>query len=257
VSNEGLVRCLVEEGGIRRIVLDRPPANILDLETFAAIRRCISEIAQSPATTRILVFEGAGSHFSFGASVAEHLPERIGDLLAAFRGLLSELEETGIPTTSIVRGRCLGGGLELAAWCGRVFCDPSARFGVPEVKLAVFPPIAAILLPWRMGGSAATEMILSGATLDGEAAARAGLADECAADPEVAFHRWFQETIAGKSAVALRFAWKAARRPLARALEEDLPALERMYLDELMARRDPVEGLKAFLEKREPRWEDR
>src|SRR5215470_9740416 len=132
-------RCLAEEGGIRRIVLDRPPANILDLEMFAAIRQCIAGIAKGSETARVIVFEGAGSNFSFGASVAEHLPGRVGELLAAFRGLLSELEETAIPTASIVRGQCLGGGLELAAWCGRVFCDPSARFAVPEVKLAVFP----------------------------------------------------------------------------------------------------------------------
>lgn len=250
------VRRLAEGGGIGRIVIDRPPANILDLETFSAIRRAVAEFAADP-DCRLILFEGAGPNFSFGASVAEHLPDRVGELLPAFRAILADLEASGIPTASIVRGQCLGGGLELAAWCGRVFCDPTARFGVPEIKLAVFPPIAAILLPWRVGGPAATQMVLSGSVVDGETAARIGLADDCSADPEAAFRRWFDETLAPKSALALRFAGKAVRRPLSRALAEDLPALEKIYLDELMARRDPVEGLRAFLEKRKPRWENR
>jgi len=252
----GPVRIGVGDGGIRRIVLDRPPGNILDMETFSAIRRAIAEIAPDPEC-RLLLFEGAGSHFSFGASVAEHMPDRVGELLPAFRAVLQDLEASGIPTASIVRGRCLGGGLELAAWCGRVFCEPSAEFAVPEIRLGVFPPIAAILLRWRIGGPAATQMILSGSAVDGETAARIGLADECAADPEAALQRWFAETLAPKSVVALRFATKAVRRPLARALEEELPAVERIYRDELMSRRDPVEGLRAFLEKRPPRWENR
>ncbi|HWC65321.1 MAG TPA: enoyl-CoA hydratase/isomerase family protein [Thermoanaerobaculia bacterium] len=250
------VRLLSEEGGVRRIVLDRPPANILDLETFGAIRRAVARTAGDP-DARLLVFEGAGANFSFGASVAEHLPEKVGELLPAFRTLLVELEASGIPTASVVRGQCLGGGLELAAWCGRVFCDPGARFAVPEIRLAVFPPIAAILLPWRVGGPAATQMIVSGASVDGESAARSGLADACSPDPDGDLRRWADETLAPKSALALRFAWRAARRPLARALDEDLPALEKIYLDELMRRRDPVEGLRAFLEKRPPRWENR
>jgi cyclohexa-1,5-dienecarbonyl-CoA hydratase len=250
------VRRVSQEGGIHRIVLDRPPANILDLETFTAIRRAIGAIA-ADSEARLILFEGAGANFSFGASVAEHLPERVGELLPAFRGLLVDLETSGVPTASIVHGQCLGGGLELAAWCGRVFCDPTARFGVPEIKLAVFPPIAAILLPWRVGGPEATRLVLSGSVVDGEAAARIGIADECAADPEAAFRSWFEEALASKSAAALRFANRAVRRPLVRALEHDLPALERIYLDELMARHDPVEGLRAFLEKRKPRWENR
>ena len=252
----GLVRLVPETGGVRRIVLDRPPANILDLETFGAIRRVVGEIQADPET-RLIVFEGAGAHFSYGASVAEHLPEKVGELLPAFRALLAELEATGIPTASIVRGRCLGGGLELAAWCGRVFCDATAQFAVPEIRLAVFPPIAAILLPWRVGGSAATEMILSGVSIDGERAARVGLADVCAADPDAALRKWAEETLAGKSTVALRYAYRAVRRPLARSLAEDLPALEKAYLEGLMAHRDPVEGLEAFLEKRTPSWENR
>lgn len=245
------------EGQIERIVLDSPPGNVLDREMFAAIRERLAALSANPGRRKLIVFEGSGAHFSFGASVAEHLPDRVGEMLAAFRLLLRDLEATSLPTAAVVRGQCLGGGLELAAWCGRVFCDPSARFGVPETKLAVFPPIAAIILPWRAGGPQATHMILSGNTIDGEVASSLGIADSCSDNPEEALQRWFSEALAPKSAIALRLAWKAVRRPLVRCLERDLPELEELYLEELMRHRDPLEGLQAFLEKRKPVWEDR
>jgi len=178
-------------------------------------------------------------------------------MLGSFRGTLVALEDAAIPTAAIVRGQCLGGGLELAAWCGRVFCDPSARFAVPEIKLAVFPPIASIALPERIGRPAAIQMILSGSAIDGARATATGLADECAADPDTALSEWFAGTLESKSAVAVRMAWKAARRPMARALATELPELERIYVEELMGFRDPHEGLRAFLEKRKPEWGDR
>jgi cyclohexa-1,5-dienecarbonyl-CoA hydratase len=252
------IRFATEQGGqIHRIVLDRPPGNVLDLEMFAALRARLAAIASEPGPGKLLVFEGSGANFSFGASVAEHLPEKVEAMFAAFHGVLDGIEATSLPTAAVVRGQCLGGGLELAAWCGRVFCDPSARFAAPEIKLAVFPPIATIALPWRVGQAQAARMILSGSVLEGESAARAGLADECSSDPEAALKRWFAEALAPKSAVAVRFAWKALRRPAARALERDLPELERIYLHELMTHRDPLEGLRSFLEKRKPVWEDR
>jgi len=254
--NRAAIRLLPRDGGLRRVVIDRPPGNVLDVEAFGEMRRAIGEVAADPES-RAIVFEGAGTNFSFGASVAEHLPGRVAELLAAFRAVLADLEASGVPSASLVRGQCLGGGLELAAWCGRVFCDSTARFGAPEVRLGVFPPIAAIALPWRVGGPAATEMILSGSAVEGEVAARIGLADSCTADPSAALQAWFEETLAPKSTAALRFAFRAVRRPLARALADDLPALERVYLEELMRLRDPVEGLNAFLEKRKPRWENR
>jgi cyclohexa-1,5-dienecarbonyl-CoA hydratase len=135
-----------------------------------------------------------------------------------------------------------------------VFCDPTARFGVPEVKLGVFPPIAAIALPWRVPGARAAQLILSGETLEGETAARLGVADRCAEEPEAALQAWFSEVLAEKSAVALKTACRASRRLLANALRNDIPYLEDLYLKDLMSHRDPVEGLSAFLERRKPVW---
>ena len=96
--------------------------------------------------------------------------------------------------------------------------------------------------------------MMSGDTFDAQGAAAWGLVDRCVHDVEAQLQRWFEETLADKSAVALRVAWRASRRFLAAALVNDLPVLEKLYLDDLMAHRDPVEGLTAFLERRPPVW---
>lgn len=251
------IRCTSERSGqIQRIVLDRPKGNLIDLEMIAAIRARLAELSADPGPAKLLVFEGAGEHFSFGASVPEHLPGRVAEMLPAFHGLFRDLEALGVPTAALVRGQCLGGAFELALWCGVIFCEPSARFGLPETKLGVFPPLAPIALPWRVPGARATQVILSGDTYDAQGAAAWGLVDRCTSDAGPALVQWFDERLAGKSAVAVRMAWRAARRLLSRALAIDLPELERLYLQELMAHRDPVEGLTAFMERRPPIWKD-
>jgi cyclohexa-1,5-dienecarbonyl-CoA hydratase len=249
------IRCTTEHSGqLERIVLDRPKANILDCEMLAAIRERIARLAEALGAAKLLVFEGAGGNFSFGASVEEHLPDRVTGLLRQFHRLFLDLERLSIPTAAVVRGQCLGGGFELALWCGYVVCEPSARLGVPETKLGVFPPMAALALPWRVTGARSTQMILSGESLAGEEAARCGISDLCTDDAEAALQEWFRTRLASKSAVALRAAWRASRRLLADSLKNDIWSLEKYYLTDLMSHQDPVEGLSAFLEHRPPVW---
>lgn len=244
------------EGQLVRLVLDRPKANVLDGEMIAALLAAVRRIkAQGPL--KLVVFEGAGPHFSFGASVAEHLPATVRAMLAGFHALFREVEALGVPTAAIVRGQCLGGGFELATACGRVVCDATARFALPEITLGVFPPVAAASLSWRVPGAVATRLLLTGEVVPGPEAVRIGLADECADDPEAALQAWFDKALAPRSAVALRFAWRAARRPMVRLLEEELGAVEALYVNELMSHHDPLIGLSAFLSKTEPAWEHR
>lgn len=249
-------RTFERDGQIARVRLSRPKGNLLDAEMVAALRDAVAGLASHDAL-KLLIFDAEGPHFSFGASVAEHLPPHVDGMLARFHGLFREIEDVRAPTMAIVRGQSLGGGFELAIACGRVLCDPSARFGLPEVKLGVFPPIASLLLPFRVRMPDALSIVLSGASLDGEAAADVGIADDCVADPEAAAMDWFEAALAPQSAVAVRLAWRALRRPVAKALGDDLAEIERLYLRDLMERRDPVEGLQAFLERRPPKWEDR
>ena len=240
-------------GAVARIVLARPRANLLDSEAIGAIRAALGGCAGQPEL-KLVVFEGEGPNFSFGASVEEHLPGRVQTMLPAFHALFTDLEELGIPTAAAVRGQCLGGAAELVGLCGFVAVGPTARIGVPEVTLGVFPPVAAVGFRWRVGGARACQLIVSGEVLGAEQARAMGLVDVVAPDPGEAVDHWYESRLAPLSAVAVRYAWRAARRPLLRALREELPILESLYLDELMAHSDPVEGLSAFSERRPPVW---
>ena len=240
-------------GAVARVVLDRPKANILDTEMVRAIRSHLQELTTWRAL-KLVLFEGAGKHFSFGASVEEHLPDTVDAMLRTFHFLFDDLEALGTPTAAAVTGQCLGGAAELACWCGFVAAAPGARIGFPEIKLGVFPPIAALSLRWRVPGAAASRMVITGASVSGQRAAQVGLADVCDEDPHKAVMAWYDEHLAPLSAVSVRAAWRASRRPIAAQLRDELPQLERLYLHDLMSLNDPLEGLNAFIEKRPPAW---
>ncbi len=239
------------DGRLLRVRLARPKANVIDAAMTAALAAALDA---GPAVRAILL-DHVGPHFSFGASVGEHLPQGVAAMLERFHGLIARVALSPVPVLAVVRGQCLGGGLEVVSAAHRVFAAPDARLGQPEIRLGVFAPAASVLLPWRIGRGAAEELLLSGRTIDALEAASIGLVDAVAADPEAAALAWFDAHLAGLSATSLRFATRAARHELAETLVPRLRALERLYLDELMQTGDAVEGLHAFLEKRPPRWE--
>ncbi|MFZ5476710.1 MAG: enoyl-CoA hydratase/isomerase family protein [Myxococcota bacterium] len=239
--------------GVVRIQLDRPRGNILDAAMIAAIRAEIGGLTRAVGV-KLIVFEGSGPEFSFGASVEEHQAHMVRQMLGDFHAMFRELEALGVPTAAAVRGRCLGGGLELAAWCGRIVASPNASFAVPEVRLGVFPPMGALALAWRVGGPRATEMIVTGGAINANEAERIGLVDELAQDPSAAVDEWYQTHLSQLSASSIRYAWRAARMPLIDRLTNDLPRLESIYLESLMQTHDAREGISAFIEKRAPHF---
>jgi cyclohexa-1,5-dienecarbonyl-CoA hydratase len=243
----------LEDGAIWRVTLATPKANILDM----AKTRILTELftrARGATGLKAVIIEGEGPNFSFGASVEEHLPERVEAMLKGFHGLFFRMLEAAVPTLAAVRGQCLGGGLELAAFCNRVFVAPDARLGQPEIVLGVFPPVASLILAERTGRGAAEDLCLSGRSLTAEEAVAVGLADQLADDPGRAALEYARKHLLPRSASSLRFAQRAVRFDLGDRLRQRLAELERLYLENLMATHDATEGLKAFLEKREPRW---
>ena len=243
------------DGRVARVRLAAPKANILDRAMIADLDRICDALASRGGLVAIVV--GAeGPHFSFGASVEEHLPGEIEVVLAELHALLGRFLELPAPTIAAIRGSCLGGGLELALACDLILAEEDARLGQPEIRLGVFPPAAAALLPARIGAGPAAELILTGSTWTGKKAAARGLASRTTPDGtlEEALSGWLADDFLDRSPAALAQAVRATRRALRRAVAEDLPQLERQYVDELMAEPDAVEGIRAFLEKRPPRW---
>ena len=250
-----LVRTDRREEGWVRLVIEHPPANVLTMAMCEGLREALAA-AHRDAATRLITIEGAGAHFSYGASVEEHLPGTVDAMLPAFHRLMADLLNTPCPTAAIVRGRCLGGGLEVALACDLVFASHDAKLGVPEITLGVFPPAAAALLPLRVGASRASRAIITGEILPADWWESAGLVtgSASATDLDAYVHRWYATSIAPRSAAALRQAAFAARTLIRDHALAALGGLERQYLEELMRTADAAEGCAAFLEKRPPQW---
>lgn len=240
---------------ILRLQLARPKANIIDAEMIAALSAALASHAADERLMAV-VLGAEGPHFSFGASVEEHLPDQCAAMLGKIDALVMQMLEYPVPIVAAVQGQCLGGGLELACASSPIIAAPDAMLGQPEISLAVIAPAASCLLPERIGQSQAEMLLLSGKSVDAERAKQIGLVDEVSATPTEAALAWLDEDIIGKSASSLRIALAAARHDYVERVRVKLRSVEKMYLDILMQTKDPVEGLNAFLEKREPVWEN-
>lgn len=245
---------LERDAALLRLRLARPKANIVDATMIAALQSALDQYRRSPGLRGVLL-DAEGPHFSFGASVEEHLADRCAAMLASLHGLILAMVEFPLPILVAVRGQCLGGGLEVALAGGPIFAHAESQFGQPEIKLGVFAPAASCLLGWRINQSAAEDLLWSGRSIDGSTALALGLAQALADDPEAAALAWFDEHLAPRSSAALACAVAAVRAPRARELRERLAEVERLYLERLMKTRDANEGLAAFLERRTPAWE--
>lgn len=242
-------------GAHLRLTIDEPKANIVSIAVMRDMRRALADVTTASAI-KLVTIEGAGDHFSYGASVEEHRPAMIRDVLPLLHDLVRDLLAVPAPTAAIVRGRCLGGGFELALACDLVFASATAQLGVPEIALGVFPPAATALLPLRVGASRAAGAILTGQVRPAEKWREAGLVELMAPAEELtaAVDHWFRDNLAPRSAAALRCAALASRVGIRKHVEAVLPELERFYLETLMQTHDAVEGIEAFLAKRAPVW---
>ncbi|HVS02325.1 MAG TPA: enoyl-CoA hydratase-related protein [Thermoanaerobaculia bacterium] len=248
---------LERDGRVATLRLERPPLNILDLEALRALDGALAGLADD-AELQVLLLRGGERAFSAGVAVQDHVPGRIEDALGAFHAAVRRLRQLPAITVAAVRGHCLGGGLEMASACDLVVAAEGSRFGVPEVKLGCYPPVAAALYPRLMGRHRALDLLLTGRTLDAVEAERLGLISRLVADDQLEGElESLVAAITAHSAAVTRLIKRAVtsgeRLPFSEALDE----AERLYLEELTATADMHEGIAAFLEKRPPRWQHR
>ncbi|WP_096701108.1 cyclohexa-1,5-dienecarbonyl-CoA hydratase [Magnetospirillum sp. 15-1] len=243
------------DGKLLRLRLSRPKANIVDAEMIAALDDALAEGIADRHLCAVLL-DAEGSHFSFGASVPEHLPETCAAMIRSLDRLILRMVRSPVPILVAVRGQCLGGGLEVACGGHLVFATPDSRFGQPEIQLGVFAAAASCLLPERIGRAQAEDLLISGRSITGQEAAAMQLVNTVSDDPEAAALAYFNQHLAPCSASSLRFAVRAARVGMVKRVEVNLAAVEELYLDGLMSTHDAVEGLRAFIDKRPPQWRD-
>jgi cyclohexa-1,5-dienecarbonyl-CoA hydratase len=244
-------------GEVTEITLGPPPANILSAGMMEEISNQLREDGEKPGK-KLIVFTGEGKHFCFGASVEEHTSEKVGDMLPRFHSLIGGVIDCAVPTLAKVSGQCLGGGFELVLACDFIFAAEGSKFGLPEIQLGVFPPPACILLPSRCSGSLSSHMVLTGGKFTAEELYRQGLINQVAGggDLDGTVSSFFQDEIHPKSASSLRMAKSASSMVLREQYRSFIGKLESLYLKDLMATADAVEGIQAFLQKRPPEWKD-
>lgn len=231
-----------------RITLSDPPLNILDIPMLDELREALGRVR---ADRHALIIDAEGTRaFSAGVAVQDHLGDRARVMLAMFHDCFRILARQEIVTVALVRGLALGGGCELAMACDFILATESARFGQPEIRLGVFPPVGAYQLARQLPPRQGLEMMLTGEPVDASLIANAVFPDD---DFEARAEAWLAR-IYRLSASSLRIAKKAFRLAQVNDFEERLATIERLYLEELMSTDDATEGLNAFLEKRAPRW---
>ncbi len=253
MSDSPLKFWMEKDGRLLRMQLARPKANIIDAEMISALDEVLSTHESSPTLAAVLLSH-EGPHFSFGASVEEHLPDQCEAMLRGLHTLIRRMLNFPVPILVAVRGQCLGGGLEVACAGSQIFAANDARFGQPEIKLATFAPAASCLLPIRIGQAPAEEMLFSGRSLNADEALSLHLVCSLADDPEVAAVTWFEEHLQELSSAALRYAVRAVRQPYIDTASSRLDEVETLCVEMIKGSEDTLEGLNAFIEKRRPQW---
>jgi len=241
-------------GPVALIQFNHPPVNVFDLQMIDEISEALQAI-ESHTEVLAVVFGGSKRAFSAGVDVAAHTPDKVAAMLQKFHALIGRLVKYPKVTIAEVSGMCLGGGAEFAMMCDLVHTAENATWGFPEITLGCYPPVACAALAALVGQKRAAELILTGRTITGKEAGEWGLANQAYSEGGL------KEAL--KSALDHLLDLSPAVLPLAKKafyawdsihLDKGLARAEKIYLEELLHTQDGQEGIKAWLEDRDPVW---
>lgn len=248
-----------KEGRIAEIKINRPPYNVLDIKTMDEINLALDDVKKSEKDLNVLLITSEGDKaFSAGVDVADHTSDKMEKMLDSFHGIFRRLEMLEIATIAGVKGAALGGGCELAIGCDLIVCADNAKFGQPEIKLAVFPPVAITYLTQIVGRKRAFEIIILGENITAEEAKAIGLVNQVFPLKDfnenlMAYLKKFE----AMSGAALKVTKQTFKKALNFDFERTLSTAEAMYIKDLMSLEDANEGINSFLEKRKPVWRNK
>ena len=243
--------------GIAELILNRPPLNVLNISMLQEINSVLEKL-NSQTELKHLVIKATGKAFSAGVDVEEHTKDKVDEMIKTFHQMFLLLENLEIPTLSVVQGAALGGGCELALFCDLVMTSEEAKFGQPEIKVGVFPPVAIAYFPNFAQRRKVLELILTGETITAQEAYQMGLVNKVfPSDKFEAEVNGFIEKIKSLSAIVLRITKKSWKESNKINFKEALKITEKIYLEKLMSTFDANEGLAAFLGKRVPLWKNK
>lgn len=239
------------------LILNRPPLNVMNIAMMKEINVGLAELKKSE-TAKVLLIKAEGKAFSAGVDVADHTADKVDEMMREFHRTFELLHGFKIPVMAAVDGAALGGGCELATYCDMVIASERATFGQPEIKVGVFPPIAAAMFPRLIRRNRTMELLMTGETISATEAERIGLINKVF--PAEGFEEHVNRFVAkftAHSKVILQLTKRAIDRGLYSPCMEAISKAEELYLGEMMKTEDANEGLAAFMEKRAPVWKNR
>jgi cyclohexa-1,5-dienecarbonyl-CoA hydratase len=245
------------EGEVARLTLDRPEHNLLNERMLAEVAAGINSLGNR-SDVKLIVLDSAAKAFCGGIELGEYTQRRVFQLVEAFHNTFLAMLDTSKPLLVVVNGPAFGGGAELAALGDLVIATPKARFAQPEIKLGVFPPLAAAILPNILGLKLASELVMMGETISAERACEFGLVNWLV--PENELQKKVDEVIAkvtAQSGPVLTMAKKAILGSMGLPLRDAVRGSMRIFLNELGDLEDSQEGVRALVEKRAPQWKNR
>lgn len=249
-----------EDGFIATLTIKHPPANALNFKIFDEISEILNLIEEQNKM-KVIIIQGEGKYFSAGADVKQFTSYQketdYQSLAKKGQDLFNRMEHFQIPIIASIHGAALGGGLELALGCHMRIVTEDARIGLPELTLGIIPGYGGTQrLPQLVGSAKAYEMILTGATIDGTEAERLGLANHVVSEEDL--HKEtikLAKQIAYKSRASINHVMQlipyAKPEHFSAGIEAEAKAFEKVF-----GTAGAKEGIKAFMEKREPNFED-
>lgn len=245
------------EDKVATLVLRRAPVNVMNMEMMEEMVHAFSSL-HGNEHLNALVIRAEGKVFSAGVAVEDHLGDKTEPMIHLFHRMFHCLADVPCPTIAVVDGAALGGGCELATFCDIVLSSERAKFGQPEIYLALFPPVSIVTFPWMTGYNRTMELLLTGESISAAKAYEWGLVNRVVPPSELdgALEQLLSH-LRTKSALALRLTRKTVRESMAPSFASAIKPVENIYLRELVQSADAQEGLKAFLEKRRPVWHNK
>lgn len=245
------------DGEVARLTLDRPEHNLLNERMLTEIAAGINTLGER-STIKLIILDSAGKAFCGGIELGEYTQRRVFQLLDAFHGAFSAMLDTSKPVLVVVNGAAFGGGAELAALGDLVIATPKARFAQPEIRLGVFPPLAAAILPYILGPKQALELVLTGEAMSAERARELGSVNWLVSEEDLPQKiAEVSARVTAQSGPVLTMAKKAILGSLGLPLRDGVRNSMKVFLNELADLEDSQEGLRALVEKRPPKWKNR
>jgi cyclohexa-1,5-dienecarbonyl-CoA hydratase len=241
---------------VAKITFNKPPLNVLDLKMMKEINSSLEGLL-GDTKLKALVITANGKAFSAGVDVADHTEDKAEEMIRVFHGIFQKMMGIKAPIVAMVDGAALGGGCEIAAFCDIVLASDRSKFGQPEIKVGVFPPIAAVMFPRFMNLKKALELNLIGDTISAGEAKDLGLVNSVF--PSDSFSEEAQgvlDKITQNSSVVLQLTKEAILEAYGKDYNQAISKAENIYLNKLMKTHDANEGLTAFMEKRKPNWKN-